>query len=268
MAMMASSRCASAGQGRCGFTLLELTVYMFIALLASGVLYALYTVGTRTRQVSVASYLVSVDTDAAIRWMRRDLQETALTSVRVYPNPSAPGEPPGCSFLSARDLSEKDEQKLNVSKYGTPHWTKYVFYTLRPGTKTGQLVRWEKELDASQKDFVPRQTDTLPSSMPAGTKNMRVLLSDCLEPNVNIVGLAGSPAWKTNDHGGFRLEFVRRTGGENGPESFTSVNPADHADGEDTANNTRLLELQMQVLTSDTSRPSVFDITIRVHPRY
>lgn len=264
MAMIASHRRES---GR-GFTLIEVTVYMFIALLASGVLYALYTVGTRARQVSVSSYLVSVDTDAAIRWIRRDLQETALTSLRVYPNPSAPGEPPGCSFVSARDLSEKDEQKLNVSKYGSPQWTKYVFYTLQPGGKTGKLVRWEKELDAAQKDFVPRQTDVLPSSMPAGTKNVRVLLSDCFEPNVVLTGLAGSPTWRTYDHGGFRLEFIRRGGGETGPESFTPGNPADHADGEDTADNTSLLELQLQVLTSDTSRPSVFDITIRVHPRY
>lgn len=253
---------------RRGFTLMEITVYCFLALLAGLVLYALFTVGTRARQVSVSSYLVSVDTDTAIRWIRRDLQETALVSLRVYPNPSAPNEPPGCSFLSARNLSENDEQNLNVSKYGAPLWTKYVFYSLRPGARRGPLVRWEKALDATQKDFVPRQTDTLPSSMPAGTKSTRVLLNDALEPNVSLTGINGTPDWKTDVYGGFRLQFVRRDGGTAGPETLTAVNPADHESGADTADNTSLVEAQLKVLTSDTSRPSVFDVTLRIHPRY
>jgi len=247
---------------------MELAVYCFLAILAGLALYTLYTVGMRARQATISSYLVSVDTETAIRWIRRDLQETALVSIRTYPNADAPGEPPGCSFLSGRDLSEKDEGKLNVSTYGAPQWTKYVFYTLVKGGRTGQLVRWEKALDAAQRDYVPRQTDVKPSAIPAGTKSMRVMIKDALEPSVTVDMLADSPGWKTNEFGGFRLQFVRRTGGEGGAEVLSSINPSDHDKVPDTADNTSLLEVELKVLTSDTSRPSVYDIKFRVHPRY
>lgn len=253
---------------RRGFTIIEIVVYSFLALLAAFVIFTLYTVGTRARQVSVSSYLVSVDTEAAIRWMRRDLQETALVSVRVFPNDAAPNEPPGCSFVSARDPGDLDEMKLNINPYGAPLWTKTVFYTLQKGARTGQLVRWEKPLDASQKDNVPRVSDTMPSAIPSDVKTKRVLMSDTLEPDVTITGLNGSPGWKTDKYGGLRVQFIRRQGGEGGDETLTSVSPADHDNGGDTANNTSLLSVELKVLASDTSRPSVYDIEYRVHPRY
>lgn len=252
---------------RRGFTLLEITVYCFLSILAGMVLYTLYTVGTRSRQVSISSYLVSVDTESAIRWMRRDLQETALVSVRVFPNPSAPTEPPGVSFLSARDPAEMDEGKLNVNPYGAPLWTKYVFYTLLPGARIGQVVRWEKALDTPQKDFVPRQSDTLPSAIPAGVKAKRTVMSDALEPNVSVVGLNGSPTWKTDQYGGLRVQFLQRTGGEGGDEALTSVNPSDHDSGGDTSDNTKLVEVELKVLANDTTRPTVYAIKFHVHPR-
>jgi len=253
-----------------GFTLMELTVYMFLFVLAGMALYQLYTLGTKFSQSTLSSYLVSGDTETAIRWLRRDIQETALVSMRTYPGQDGPTEKPGCSFLSARNTTNEDPDNLNVSKYGTSLWTKYVFYSLVPSTdRIGDLVRWEKALDKVDKDFIPHPVDlaTTPSSG-LSSKLRMVRLKQVLLPNVKVDGLAGQPGYQADEFGGFKVQYIRRKGGEAGAEELTSVNPGDNPKAPKPEDNTSLISVELKILSNDKSKPSFYDINFRVHPRY
>jgi Tfp pilus assembly protein PilV len=243
---------------RRGFTLLELTIYMFLFLLLGFCAMQLFTLGRGAQSSTISSYVVSGQTDTAMRWLRRDFQETALPAVRVYQNP------PGCALVSARDSSEIDNSQLNVSPYGAPLWTKEVFYTLvvPGGGRTGQLVRWERALTAAEKDFVPRAPASLPSFIPAGTKTQRVLLHTALAPNTKVGPLSGAPAYQSDEYGGFKVQFVRKD------DTLTPDNPGDTSKPHDNAENRALVEVQLTLLSSDNSRPTMYVVKMRMHPRY
>ena len=247
-----------------GFTLMELAVYLFLFLLAGVALYQLYTFGTAAQRNTLSSYLVSGDTETCVRWLRRDLQETTLVSLRSYPGPDGPAERPGCSFMSGRTLGEGEFQA--IPGQGGSAWNKHVFYTLVPtSARTGELVRWERPLDAAEKDNVPRPSTLMPSSL--GTNHRKVMLKQVLLPNTNVANLPGVPA--TDQFGGFRVQYVRRAGGEAGNETLSSINPTDNARiGDQFADNTRLVEVEMKILTQDNSRPNFYTVSFRVHPMY
>ncbi len=249
---------------RRGFTLLELTIYIFLFLLLGFCAMQLFTLGRGAQSSTISSYVVSGQTDTAMRWLRRDFQEMALSALRVYKSP------PGAALVSARDSSEIDNSKLNVSPYGAPHWTKEVFYTLvvPAGGRTGKLVRWERELPAAERDYVPRAPSTLPSSLPGGSKTQRVLLQTALAPNTKVGPLSGAPAYQSDEYGGFKVQFVRRKGGSTGDEDLVAENPGDPSNPHDNADNTALVEVQLTLLSSDTSRPTMYEIKMRMHPRY
>ncbi len=60
--------------------------------------------------------------------IRRDLEETAIESVVIYPNDDFPQEAPGIAMLSARD----SRGIFITTAWGTPRWQKVVYYTLIP----------------------------------------------------------------------------------------------------------------------------------------
>lgn len=241
-----------------GFTLLELTIYMFLFLLLGFCAMQLFTLGRGAQSSTISSYVVSGQTDTAMRWLRRDFQETSLPTIRVYDNP------PGCALVSARDSSELDNSKLNVSPYGAPLWTKEVFYTLQvpAGGRTGQLVRWERALADSERDFVPRAPAGLPSAIPGGTKTQRVLLHTALAPNTKVGPLSGAPNYESDKYGGFKVQFVKRD------DTFTAENPGDLSKNSDAAESRSLVEVQLTLLSSDNSRPTMYVVKLRMHPRY
>ena len=141
--------------------MIELTVYMFLFTIATGVVIALFNSTRTMSQHTTASYLVNGNTDTAIRWLRQDLKETALASLRVTTAPR-----PGASMVSARSLALGTRNKLLVNKHGAPQWEKHVFYTLEPtGGKVGNLVRWERELDV--KNLLPSPSTIAPISRPS-----------------------------------------------------------------------------------------------------
>ncbi len=226
----------------------------------------MYQLALRSERNTISSYVVGGDTETAIRRLRKDLQETALLSIRSYPNPNNGGEKPGCSFVSARSTDQ--DAALNVSQYGAPQWTKTVFYTLvSTGAKTGNLVRWEQPLGAAEADFVPRPSTIMPSSL--GTKMQSIPLKMVLLANAQVPNLDQTPNYQADAFGGFRVQFVSRKGGEAGAETLTSTNPGDNANVADTADNTSLVEVELKILSADnSSTPDFYDITFRVHPRY
>jgi type II secretory pathway pseudopilin PulG len=243
-----------------GFTLLELVIYCALLLLVTLAIGALFTLGRSAQQSTLGSYLVSGQADTALRWVRHDLSETALVSIKTYPNA------PGCSMVSARNTLDKNEN-LNVSTYGAPLWTKTVFYSLviPAGARKGNLVRWEQAI--AEKDFLPHMSSIMPDTGTDSVPTYRVLLHDVLAPKTMVSNLGGTKL-TSDGYGGFRVEFVRRTNGEDGDESLSPVNPGDPSQPQTPANNTALVDVQLQILSDDSYQPSFYQVDFRVHPHY
>lgn len=252
-----------------GITLLEVMIYVVLALMAALAVGALFFLGRSAQKTTIAGYLVSSQTDSALRWIRRDLQETALVSLRTYPSPIHPNQPPGCAFVSARDASDKSP-KLNISQYGKPFWNKNVFYSLLPDPdgRRGKLVRWENPLSEAEKDFVPRAPSALPNAF-SNPSHRRVLLHQVLLPNQKVANLEGLPNYETGKHGGFRIEFVRRLGGSDGNQELSNIGPGDTNQPQNAANNTRLVSVNLEILSDDNhTRPSFYQIEFKICPRF
>lgn len=253
---------------RLGITLPEVMIYVVMAGMVAVAVAALFQLTRAAQQSTLSGYLVSGQADTALRWLRRDFQETALVSIRTYPNNDQPAQPPGCSLASARSVSDKTPE-LNISKYGTPFWSKHVFYTLSvsPGARRGDLIRWELPLTDAQKDFVPRPATVLPATMSSNV-NRRVLLHDVLAPNTKVPNLGGKPNYQTDKRGGFSVLFVRRIGGEHGPEEYVEANPGDSKQASKAEDHTSLVKIRMEILADDKHHPSFYQVEFKVHPRY
>lgn len=244
-----------------GFTLVEIIVYSVLALLLLGLISSLLVLSRRNYEATSSSYLVGRDAEVAIRWLRTELQETALTSLRVYPSPDNSSEAPGMSLLSARDPSKG----FTVTPYGAPDWSREVFYTL-DGTS---LIRWEQK--RSDSSPIP----VAPTGMPSVTTgDKRVVLRGLAEPGTKLPGLG-----QLDNYGGFRAAFVRHDSKGEIPssrqdESLTAWNPSQVTLGKDSRlsvkGNTRQLEVTIVVQTksSATGKKSLAQLPFRVTPRH
>lgn len=230
--------------------------------MASGIVLALFMTGRSTSEATTASYLVSGNAETALNWLRQDLKETALASLQTFPSSGSPGEPPGVSMVSARAFDEDRQGELLINEHGAPKWDQHVFYTLQvpAGATTGNLIRWEKEM--SPKKNLPTLASLRPSQLEGDHR--RVLLHDVVAPGAKLQGVGPTGSIDAGPAGGLRVEFVRRVGGEAGAEQLTSVNPS-KGNPED---NTRLVEVELQVYHERGSRPNFYSIRFRVAPRY
>lgn len=238
-----------------GHTMIELIVYAFLAVLAGVMMIALFNATNSNRQATSSSYLVSGATESAIDWIRRDLNETALSSVQVYPSAGDSSEAPGLSLVSARAFDTNNEMQVNP--WGAPLWTKHVFYSLvsEPGAHTGKLVRWEQEI--ASPNHLPPLASLMPSALMNETRR-RVLLHNVLAPSVTLEN-AGPGALSSDEFGGFRVQFVRRQGGSGGQESLTTENPRLG----DPNDNTRLMEVELKLLHEGRRYPDYYQIKFR-----
>ena len=243
---------------RRGQTMIELVIYIVMAGLAAVTIMGLYSLAQRTQSASFSSSLLNGQTELSLARLRRELQETALPSIVAYPNTPNKAEPPGLAFPSAyRD-------QMEVSAYSQPNWDRHVYYTLVPvaGKETGKVVRWEQPFAA--KDFLPQLPLLKPSvqAVPPSTAFLNVLM-----PNQPVEGLKDQPNYKADGFGGFRVQFVRRAGGDQGAPSLSSDNPITNKDIP--ADNTKLLELELKILSrSNMGKANFYTIRFRVHPRF
>lgn len=249
-----------------GFTLYEILVTMVIAFAALALVMSLFIVGRRTGEAAYSNYLVNRDTENGIAWLRRDLQNSSLASIRTFPGPSGTNEAPGLSMCTCVPADKPTTVLIN--EFGAPRWSSNVYYTLEPeGADTGSLVRWTTAVPTNQ--LLPLPSGVMPSAQSDKT-NRRELLHGVLLPNKNI--FEGGTPGATDDRGGFRAQFVRRAGGEAGAESLSDRNPSEvtlSPDGDNIADNTRLVEVELRMLhKSTTGKPSVYAIKFRVCPRY
>ena len=225
-----------------GMTLMELVVYMFLAVLACVLLWSFQQITRSTQQASTATYLVNGETETCIDWIRQDVGETALASIQVYPS---------VSMVSNRAFADDEKGKLLVNKWGAPLWDKHVLYTLdySAGEQTGNLVRWEREI--SNKNLLPVLSETLPSVGVMDTG--RVVLRDVLAPNVTVDRVGPEGQIVTDEFGGLRAQFIRRIGGSDGEEVLTTVNPTSG----NPRDNTRMLEFELKILQDGKNYYSV-----------
>lgn len=218
-----------------GITLIEMVIYFFLSATALAVITALVTVARRTGEHTYAQYLVAGNMATTIRYIRKELEGTALGSVTSYGNQ---GGEPGFSCVSAYG----DDGKFELGSYGAPHWQKHVYYKVN---QDGRLRRWATEI--SDKNYLP----TLAPESSAGDK---VLLPDALPPNTEVKGFH-----EANSFGGLEVGFVRRKGGV---DSISYDNPRDSNEPEE---NTGLVEV---VLRTIEDGPNFTEVRFRVAPRY
>jgi type II secretory pathway pseudopilin PulG len=250
---------------RGGFTLIEMIVYCSLFLLVVALLAQLFTLSRRTQQTTASAYAVTGETDTAMHWLRRDLQDTALSSINVA------GSGKGMvtqtvTMASARspEGGSNSRRSIVISEYGVPAWSSHVFYGIEqePDSLTGNLVRWEVPMAAADKTRIPRVAKLLNT-----TSSPRVVLRNVLNPTQTVHGLDGlATGWPSGPYGGFRVQFVQRLNGEDGVEHLTSDNPSSNL--EKAANNTRLVEVELTVSEPSGGAPNLFSVKFRVCPRY
>lgn len=253
---------------RRGFTLIELIIYTFLSMLILAAVYSLFISGRRNYHAVATSFMIGQEAEVGLRWIRADLQEAALNSIRIYPRPGHASEPPGVSFMSAR--SPRDSL-LQISDAGAPAWQKHVFYTLvREGQgPTGSLVRWEKPVTPAP--AVPSATDLLPSSQ-QDVSRKRVILRGVAWQYSRLEGRSN-----LGESGGFQLRFVRQTAtGEvlvvESPADATALAASDSqaANMAILGQHLPLLDLQIALTSgnSETGATSYIQLPFRVSPRY
>jgi len=248
---------------RRAYTLIELIVYLGIFLLVVLTVGAVYSILTQTQNSTAATYAVTGDGDTAVQYFRRDLEETALASVRVYSSSSTQLTElrPALSFCSPRIFEPGKPGSLQISEYGAPRWVKHVFYALdsRSGEGTGNLVRWEAPFDSGDRALLPRIA-LFPKQIDRPTAH--ILLHNVVVPNRPIEGV---PLYKASPWGGFRTQFVRRPN-EYGEDSLSDENPSLNRVA--AADNTRLLEIELAICDETGGKPNYCSFKFRVNVRF
>ena len=237
------------------FTLAELVVYFALSVLALGLVFGIFFSGRRNFESTSSSYLVSQDAEAALRWMRADLKDSALGTIRVYPNPDHPDEPPGISMASPRDK----KNAFMINDHGAPLWTSYIYYTLN---EKGQLIRWLEEVDFQG---LPVASSKMPSDK--NRRFARIVLRNVCAPEVTLPQQAA-----LSERGGFDLQFVRWT--DQGDEVLTSWNPAQITNGEVSkipeGRSSKLIQLLLTVSMANfrEAQVSYVQLPIRIMPSH
>ena len=249
-----------------GMALIELVIY--IALSAAVILVAgsLFVLMRHTTETTNANYFLNADAETTVAWLRRDLQQACLASIQTYPGGNRQ-EPPGMSLCST--LESTDVKKIAASDSGTPRWSNHVYYTLqRNRDNVGRLVRWSQVMPEGSLNQ-PTLAPLLPSAIVKATS--RTIHSRVVMPNQQLFGVK-NPDGNIDEHGGFRLRFVRRSTAQPGKEELSDQNPAQISRQKATTEfrgNTRLVELELKFYSgSSTGKPSFYSLRFRICPRF
>ena len=211
-----------------GFTLTELVISSFIALILITIILTIFFFGRKSYDYSSYSYLVTEETYTAIKWLKRDIAQTSLNSIRVYYDEDKQMKPIGISMESAID--QKNET-FTFDKDGTAKWTGHIFYCVEPSgekligntkIKIGSLVRWELPLEKDEISTYPIATDILPWDTKQNRKeaNRRIIAKEVILPGqpLNLDD-------KKLESVGFRVTFVR-IDPDTGKEVLSYTNPS------------------------------------------
>lgn len=275
-----------------GFTLTELVIYILFSFIVLGIIMGIYYNFRRMYWRTTASYSIQSEIPKAVEWLRKDLTQTGLASIRVYPSSWSGNANPGFTMINAEKeevISGKRVRHFNVSKYGTPQWNSHVFYVVVPkpvdkaevGTpfqgKLGMLVRGEKPFDTSQRPLYPFQV----SEPPALFYNLGIPTREIIRgiPLPSAPELEGMEHLKISNfkYGGFRVAFVRQTRDPNGKviqETLTDKNPcyADDQSGglSETTQTSELVQVNLIVMeiSKQTGKLTSYSLSFQVCPRH
>jgi type II secretory pathway pseudopilin PulG len=264
-----------------GYTLIELIIYIGMGALLLALVAAFFKISRRQYESASSSYLIGQESSTAIQWVKRDLQETALSTIRITREGSSNPGMPAMSLIAAGE--NDDHRKFAVSRYGTPAWNRYVFYNL---TTDGELYTWTRPLSNldSPTRFLPVPSTADPTDR-NGVENQKVLLREVMQPNQKIQ-MDGNdlPFPRMTEWGGFKAGFVVYDG--EGAEHLVAENPAELSedlvsdpgstvtslDGESLPiqdiTTTRLVEVQLAIKLKGfrDNAPSAIMIPLRVSP--
>lgn len=239
-------------------TLIELVLYMFLSVLAGVLLWSVNGLIHGGQQAAASSYLVSGETEKAMEWIRRDVGETALSSIKVFTNTEKSSEAPGASMVSNRAF---DPTRTAA------RWS--IAGALLSGASTC-CIRWSVTVRrrratwcAGSERSRTRTSFPLPlrfCPLRGGQSKQKVLLRGVLAPNLATADFGPTGSGVTDGFGGFRMQFIRRAGNGAGADTFTTVNPRHGNPSE----NTRMLECEMKILQQEQSKPHYYAIKFRV----
>ena len=261
---------------RRGMTITETVIYVAISCVLAVLVGSLFILARRNSENTNVNYFLTADTETAISWLRRDLQQSALTTIQVFPSASNSTQPPGASWASAMDA--ENPQQLEVNDTGNPNWRTHVYYTLQANKdNSGKLVRWTRRSGPAAGSTPtpgsePLNTPTLgtlsPGS-PSAPTSSRVVHNRVLMPNSKLFGVGSDGS--LDKHGGFRVQFVRRNR-EDGPETLSDDNPTVFSRQKNSnafESNTRLVQVDLKFATSSsTGKGNFYAVTFRVCPLY
>lgn len=183
---------------RRGTTIVELLIAMGVALVILTATYQLFLHSRRSYEEPRAAMQIEEELMQVVGLLQRELAETDLQTVRSFPSPTHPSEPPGLSFESPRDTLEL----LTVGDLGIVRWQKYVYYTLvaDPTTAGGALlIRKEGPLsdqgaplagDSGRR--IPLPSSQVPSVAPGVPARQRIVAKSLQAGGATAVGFRAS----------------------------------------------------------------------------
>lgn len=269
-----------------GYTLVELIVSMVIALIMLGILAGAFVYLNREYNKAWSATDMERELQAGIETIRRDLKETSVNSIRIYPAES--DELPGVSMISAEyeeEVAGATKRYFKVSRYGQPKWSGFVFYTLVPvkikaaaGTafegKIGNLVRWRLPVDKlKNQPTYPFPTDIVPESFKSNNGKPRIILRGIPMPDSPPIKGMERFKFKDTDYGGFQVAFIYQKRDKKGAvtgEFLSNVNPALTSDRSLTDCTTELVQVNFikMEISDRTGKVNADSFSFQVHPRH
>lgn len=200
---------------------MEMIVYMGLAVLLLALMTAFFRISRRQYEAASSSSLIGQEASLALQWLKRDLQETALSTIRITLEGSKNPGMPSMSFIASG--KDDEHRSFSVSRFGTPEWNRHVFYNL---SRDGEISTWTRPL-VSLTDptrFLPRPSSADPSDQD-GADNGKILLREIMQPNQQITIDAKDANFpKMTQWGGFKPGFVVYD--TEGEEHLVAQNPA------------------------------------------
>lgn len=232
-----------------GFSLFELVIYAFLLAVILGIVFRMAIFNRRTFEKPAASFRIQQDLMSIQEQLRRDLEETHLSTVKIFPADPNSTDPPGISMISPRDIV-KDE--IQTTPSGTPNWQKIIYYYVekdpdRP--ETGRLVRREGTIPGLP-SANPSASPYKPNEAPHESKRGRIAARHIMLPN----DAAKEINLKLGNQGGFEANFMNH----NGEKSRTDYQH----------NHIVVVNLTAKEISKSTGKPTVLGTEIRVCPRH